>query len=96
MGILKTRKNKRFNYEPRYYKSDREGSPYQMERKFDQFRRSTADTKGLKAKFSLAWEDFRYNTDKKTGRIILIIISILVLIFLFIIDFDLTIFNQPF
>ncbi len=96
MGILKTRKNKRFNYEPRYYKSDKEGSPYQMERKFDQFRRSTGDTKGLKAKFSLAWEDLRNNTDKKTGRIILIIISILILIFLFIIDFDLSIFKQPF
>lgn len=96
MGILKTRQNKRFNYEPRYFKSDKLGSPYQMERKFDQFRRSTVDTKGLKAKFTLAWEDLRNNTDKNTARIILIIISILILIFLFIIDFDLSIFKKPF
>ncbi|GGD92576.1 riboflavin synthase subunit beta [Planktosalinus lacus] len=95
MGIFKTRSNKKFNYEPRYYKSDKEGSPYQMERKFDQFRKATGDTKGLKAKFTNAWDDYKNNSDKKTNKIIFIIAFILILIFLFIIDFDLSIFKKP-
>ncbi|MEX0997776.1 MAG: riboflavin synthase subunit beta [Flavobacteriaceae bacterium] len=95
MGIFKTRKNKKFTYEPRYYKSDKEGSPFQIERKFDQFRKATGDSTGLKSKFSNAWDDFRNNSDKKTNKTIFIIITILVLIFLFIIDFDLSIFKKP-
>jgi len=95
MGIFKTRKNKKFTYEPRYYKSDKEGSPFQIERKFDQFRKATGDTTGLKAKFTNAWDDFRNNSDKATNKTILIIIMILVLLFLFIIDFDLSIFKKP-
>lgn len=95
MGIFKTRSNKKFNYEPRYYRSDKEGSPFQMERKFDQFRKATGDTKGIKAKFTNAWDDYRNNSDKKSNKIILIIAAVLILIFLFIIDFDLSIFKKP-
>lgn len=95
MGIFKTRKNKKFSYDPRYYKSDKEGSPFQIERKFDQFRKATGETTGLKGKFNNAWDDFRNNSDTKTNKTILIIIAILILIFLFIIDFDLSIFKKP-
>lgn len=94
MGILKQRKNKHFNYNPRYYKSDKEGSPYQIERKFDKFRKATSDNKGLKQKFVNAIDDFKHNPNKKANRIILIVVLILVLLFLFIIDFDLSIFYQ--
>ncbi len=95
MGIFKTRRNKKFTYEPRYYKSDKEGSPFQIERKFDQFRKATGDSPGLKGKFTNAWDDFRNNSDKKTNKTILIIIAIFIIIFLFIIDFDLSIFKKP-
>lgn len=95
MGLFKTRKNKRFTYEPRYYKSDKEGSPFQIERKFDQFRKATGDTLGLKGKFQNAWDDFKNNTGSKSNKIIILVILILVLIFLFIIDFDLSIFKKP-
>lgn len=95
MGILKSRTNKKFSYTPRFYKSEKEGSPFQMEAKFDKFRKTTGESPSLKGKFVNAWEDLRNNSDKKTNRIILIIIAVLILIFLFIIEFDLSIFTQP-
>ncbi|PQB04696.1 riboflavin synthase subunit beta [Aureitalea marina] len=95
MGILKTKKNKKFNYSPRYYSSEKEGSPYRMEQKFDQFRKTVGSNRGLKNKFKAAWDDLRDRSDKNANRRILIIIAILVLIFLYLIDFDLSIFTQP-
>ena len=92
MGLLKPRKNKKFSYEPRYFENSGEGSPFQIEHKFDKFR-STVETKnGLKAKFTSAWKELRTSSDKKTNKRILIIIAVLILIFLFIIEFDLSIF----
>ena len=37
MGILKTRKNKKFDYTPRYFDDKGEGNPFQIEHKFDKF-----------------------------------------------------------
>ncbi len=93
MGIFKTKKNKRFGYEPRYYKSDKEGSPFEIERKFDKFRKTTGENSGLKGKFQNAWEDIK-SSDKNTNKTILIIVFVFLLLFLFIIDFDLSIFKQ--
>ena len=92
MAILKPRKNKKFGYEPRYYKNDGEGSPFQMEHKFDKFRTTIGDNKGLKAKFTSVLDEVKSASDKKSNRIVLFIIAIFVLIFLYIIDFDLSIF----
>ena len=92
MAILKPRKNKKFGYEPRYYKHDGEGTPFQIEHKFDKFRTTVGDNKGLKAKFASVLDEIKSASDKKSNRIVLIIVAIFVLIFLFIIDFDLSIF----
>ncbi|MEX2349324.1 MAG: riboflavin synthase subunit beta [Flavobacteriaceae bacterium] len=95
MGIFKRKQNKRFGYEPRYYKSDKEGSPFEIENKFDKYRRSTGNVPGLIGKFVNVWYDFRNPSDSKTNKTILIIVAIFILIFLFIIDFDLSIFMKP-
>lgn len=92
MGILKPRKNKKFGYEPRYYNNDGEGSPFQMEHKFDKFRTTVGEGKNLKAKLKLALTELKNSSDKKTNRRVLLIVTVLILIFLFIIDFDLSIF----
>lgn len=93
MGIFSTRKNKRFNYMPRYYDNKgKEGSPFEMKHKFDDFRQTVGSQKGLKNKFKKAWNDYKDNPNQEANRRVLIIIGILVLIFLFIIDFDLSIF----
>ena len=89
MGFLK-REAKKFDYKPRYYKG--EGNPYEIGHKFDQFRTTVGKNKGLKEKFSGAYDELR--DIRKTGlnKTILIIVAILTLLFLFIIDFDLSIF----
>lgn len=88
MGFLK-KTNKKFNYQPRYYKG--EGSPFKIEHKLDQFRKTAGKNKGLKGKFNDAIEDLK-TPDKGVNKTLIIIISILVFIFLYIIDFDLSIF----
>ena len=92
MGIINTRKNKKYGYKPRHYEMDGENSPFQIEHKFDKYRTTVGDNKGLKGKFKTAWQELKQTSDKNANRRILIIITILVLIFLFIIDFDLSIF----
>jgi hypothetical protein len=92
MGVLNTRKNKKYNYQPRYYKG--EGSPFELKHKFDDFRVTIGDNKGLKSKLGNAVDDYKYNGDQTgANRRILYIIVALILVFLFIIDFDLSIFS---
>ena len=92
MGILSTRKNKKYSYQPRYYKG--EGNPYELKHKFDEYRVTAGDNKGLKTKFNNAIDDYKYNSDKSgANRRVLIIIGVLILVFLVIIDFDLSIFS---
>ena len=92
MAILKPRKNKKFNYTPRYFDDKGEGSPFEMKHKFDDFRKTVGDNKGLKAKFVDAFDDLKNNQDQKVNKRLIIIVAILLLVFLFIIEFDLSIF----
>lgn len=88
MGLFKLRKNKKFNYEPRYYKGS--GSPFEIKHKFED-ERVTVEKANLKRTLTNAINDFK-NRDQKSTKSIAMIVLILVFIFLFIIDFDLTIF----
>jgi len=90
MGLLSKRKNKKFNYEPRFYEG--EGNPYEIKHKFDEFRTTVGENPSLKQKLNKALADYKNNSDKAATKRFLIIFGVLVLIFLFIIDFDLTIF----
>ncbi len=96
MGLFKTRQNKKFNYEPRYYQSEQEGSPFHIERKFDKFRKATGANLSFKQKWITAWDDLKSNSNKSTNKTIILLILLFVLIFLFMIDFDFSIFKQPF
>ena len=91
MGLLKTRKNKKFSYTPRYFDDKGEGNPFEIKHKFDDFRKTVGSNKGLKTKFNDAIDDYK-NRDKAVTKRILIIVAALVLVFLFVIDFDLSIF----
>ena len=90
MGIFKTRQNKRFDYQPRYYKG--EGNPYEIKHKFDHHRKATAGTRGLKNKINNALDDYKHNPDRDANRRVIIIIGILIFLFLLFIGFDLSIF----
>ncbi|GAA4948188.1 hypothetical protein GCM10023314_21870 [Algibacter agarivorans] len=92
MGLLKTRKNKKFSYTPRYFDDKGEGNPFEIKHKFDEHRKTIGPSKGLKGKFIDAFDDLKSNPNRDVNRRTLIIIAVLILIFLFIIDFDLSIF----
>ncbi len=92
MGLLKTRQNKKFSYQPRYFDDKGKGNPFEIKHKFDEHRKTVGTNKGLKAKFVTALDDFKNNPDKAANRRTLIIIAVFVLVFLFIIEFDLSIF----
>jgi len=88
MGFFKLRKNKKFNYTPRYYKGD--GNPYEIKHKFDN-KRTTIEKNNFKKTVDIAINDLK-SFDLNSLKIIFIITFFLLLMFLFIIDFDFTIF----
>ncbi|PWH83310.1 riboflavin synthase subunit beta [Algibacter marinivivus] len=92
MGLLKLRKNKKFNYTPRYYDDKGEGNPFEIKHKFDEYRKTVGANKGIKGKFNDALDDLKNNPNREVNKRILVIVAVLLLIFLFIIDFDLSIF----
>jgi len=91
--FTKLRRNKKYNYSPRYYDDKGEGNPFKMERKLDRYRTTAEPPKGLKSKFSSAMSDLRRGADKNYNLRFLVILAVLILIFLYIIDFDLSIFT---
>lgn len=90
MGLIKLKKNKKFNYQPRYYKGD--AKPFELKHKFDEYRSTANPAKGLKGKINAALDDYKHNPDDNVNRRVLIIVAVLVLLFLVIIGFDLSIF----
>ena len=89
MSIFKTKKNRRYNYTPRFYKGEQ--SPFEIKHKFDD-QRVTIEKTNLKGKFTNALEDLKTNHNTLANRRVSIIILILIFVFLWIIDFDLSIF----
>lgn len=81
-----------YDYQPRYYKGKKEGNPFKIEYKFDQFRTTAGSNRGLKNKFNNVLEDSKRQGDRNMRLRMIVIVSILVLIFLYVIDFDLSIF----
>jgi hypothetical protein len=92
MGIFKLRKNKKYSYTPRYYKSNEDGSsPFEIKHKFDD-QRKTIGSNGLKSKFTNVLDELKEEPNREANRRILIIVAVLLLVFLAIIEFDLSIF----
>lgn len=88
MGLMKLKKNKKFNYKPRYYKGD----GFELKHKFDDQRSTINTSSGIKGKFNAAIDDYNDNPNSSVNKRVLIIVAVLVLVFLFIIGFDLSIF----
>ncbi|MGI9550498.1 MAG: riboflavin synthase subunit beta [Aurantibacter sp.] len=90
--FTRLRRNKSFDYSPRYYDDKGRGSPYKLENRFDKYRTTANVSRGLRSKFGNAVEDMRREGDKNLKLRLGIILAILILIFLYIIDFDISIF----
>jgi len=90
--ITRLRRNKKFEYAPRYFDDEGKGSPFKIEPKLDKYRTTLNAPRGLKGKFGNALADARRKGDRNLKIRMGIILSILVLIVLYILDFDLSIF----
>lgn len=92
LSIPKIRKNRRFNYTPRYYKGKSEGNIYDFENRITKYRDTTNDID-----FGSHWADARVSSrnrgNREINKRVIYIVLILVFIFLYIIDFDLSIFT---
>jgi hypothetical protein len=88
MGLMKLKKNKRYNYKPRYYK----GEGMEFKHKFDEHRTAINPAKGLKGKLNAALDDYNENRDDNVNKRVLIIVVVLIFLFLLAIGFDLSIF----
>lgn len=92
MGILNRRKNKSYDYEPRYFKNSDGSRPFEIKHKFDEHR-TTVQKTSLKGKFTNAMTDFKQGSDAVVKTRIYIILAVLLFIFLWLIEFDLSIFR---
>ena len=86
------RKNRKYDYKPRYFDDKGEGSPFKIEHKLDRFRTTADHPGGLKSRFRGAMSDLKRQGDRYQGLRFLVILIILLLIVLYILDFDLSIF----
>ena len=91
-NLFKLRKNKRYNYTPRYYKGKDSVNIYDFDSKFSKYKEIYN-----KNDFGNSWSKVRQEKRSRSNRSItprlLIIILFLIFCFLYIIDFDLTIFT---
>lgn len=90
--ITRLRKNRQFDYQPRYFDDKGKGNPYKIETKFDKYRSTLSNQRGLKNKISNALDDTKREGDRNIRIRMAVIIAILLLVFFYIIDFDLSIF----
>ena len=91
ISLFKLKKNRRYNYTPRYYDGKEGVNPYDFDSKFSKYR----DTFNQND-FGRQWQDarlkMRTRSNQEISSRLVIIILILVLAFLFVIDFDLSLF----
>ena len=92
ISLFKLKKNRRYNYTPRYYRGKEGGNLYDFDSKLYKYRNTFNQID-----FGQQWQDARLKTRTRSNRGIsirlVIIILILVLAFLYLIDFDLSLFK---
>lgn len=92
-NLFRLKKNKRYNYTPRYYKGKDNGNIYDFDSKFSKYRETYN-----KNDFGQQWKEVRIRMRNRKNksfslRLLLIILS-LILVSFYILDFDLSIFIQ--
>ena len=92
VSIFKLKKNRRFNYTPRYFKGKDQGNLYDFDSKFSKYR-DTYNKNDLGHQWKEARLKMRIRSNRGLSVRLFIIISFLLLIFLYIIDFDFSIFT---
>ena len=92
VSLFKLKKNRRFNYTPRYFKGKDQGNIYDFDSKFSKYR-DTSNKNDLGHQWKESRLKMRIRSNRGLSFRLLIIISVLLLTFLYIIDFDFSIFT---
>ena len=91
VNLFKLKKNKRYNYTPRYYKGKSEGNLYDFDSKFSKYRETFNEND-----FGKHWQEVRLQMRAKKNRglssRLVLIILVLAFLSLYILDFDFSIF----
>lgn len=93
-NLFKLRKNRRYNYTPRYYKGKDQGNIYDFDSKFSKYR-DTYNSNDFGQQWSEMRTQMRTRKNRSVSLRLLLIIFALVFVCLYILDFDLSIFMQP-
>ena len=91
INVFKSRKNRRYNYTPRYYNGKDVGNPYDLSSKFEKYR-DTTNGADIGAQWKEARNASRNRGNREINTRLIIIIAVLVLLTLYFFDFDLSYF----
>ena len=94
-NLFKLRKNRRYNYTPRYYKGKDTGNIYDFDSKFLKYRDNTYNSNDFGQQWKNARMQMRNRRNRSLSLRLFIIILALAFVCLYILDFDLSIFMQP-
>ena len=90
--LFSLRKNKKYNYTPRYYQGKEESNAFEIDSRIRRDREKPVQN------FNNLWQEARKESRNKKNREInktfLIVLAILLFITLYILDFDLSIFKK--
>jgi hypothetical protein len=90
-SLFKLRKNRRYNYTPRYYKGKEGGNMYEFNSKFSKYR-DTYNSNDLGQQWKELRMQMRTSKNRSLSLRLLSIILVLVFLALYILDFDLSLF----
>ena len=93
VNLFKLEKNKRFSYNPRYYKEKAIQNIYAFDSAFIKNRNFTSSV-DISSQWKVARLSYRNRSNRNFSTTIIVIALDLVLIFLFVSDFDLSIFSK--
>ena len=90
-NLFKLRKNRRYNYTPRYYKGKEDGNLYEFDSKFSKYR-DIYNTNDMGQQWKEARMQMRTRKNKSLSLRLLSIILVLFFLAFYILDFDLSLF----
>ena len=92
ISLFKLKKNRRYNYTPRFYNGKEGGNLYDFDSKFSKYR-DTYNQNDFGQHWQHARLKMRSSSNKEISIRLVIIILILVLAFLYVIDFEISLFK---
>ncbi len=90
-NLFKLRKNRRYNYTPRYYKGKEDGNLYEFDSKFSKYR-DIYNTNDMGQQWKEARMQMRTRKNRSLSLRLFSIILILFFLAFYILDFDLSLF----